>query len=173
MKTTTAATCALLLTILAGGPSAALTIDDFESGPFSVVDDTSSASQTSAEQSGLPASSVVGNVRLTTVGASSGTFTASLTTTPGDDSLVLSSTGSGTANLFYDGSAGSATRALGLDLSAFSSIKLTTAATAAGASVRAYLYDSDSFQFSGLVPIGTGTVVIPLSLFNATDLTDI
>ncbi|TMA36268.1 MAG: hypothetical protein E6J79_13575 [Deltaproteobacteria bacterium] len=44
-------------------PAAALTIDNFESGNFNITDDSTTATPTLGEQSGLLSTDVVGGVR--------------------------------------------------------------------------------------------------------------
>jgi hypothetical protein len=171
MHTYRHAVAASLSLLLLAGPAAALTIDDFESGPFTAV--YAGGIQTTADQSGLPNSSTIGGTRFTTVGAFGGTATAELLTTGGDDALTLSSTASGNFNLYYDGSPGVSTPALDVDLSGFSELRIETTATGAGANLRAYLYDSSSFTSTVLLPISNGTIVIDLADFGAVDLTDI
>jgi hypothetical protein len=177
MKTPIAAVCISILAILASGPAASLTIDDFESGPFSATSTVGMGTSTFAEQSGLPESSVVGGVRLTSAGAGGpggSTATAALVTSGSDDSLSLTASGgTGTFNIFYDGSPNLASDALDLDLSGFSRLTLETTNTGVGAQLSAYLYDSSSFEFTGLMPIGNGTISISLGLFPGVDLTDI
>lgn len=174
MRTNHLAVAATLSLLLLAGSATALTIDDFESGPFTAVNSGGiGGAQTTADQSGLPNSSVVGGTRFVTVGAASGTATADLATTGGDDALSLSSTGSANFNLYYDGSPGVTLPALDIDLSGFDKLRIDTTATGVGAGLRAYLYDSSSFSFSGLVAVSNGTILIDLADFGPVDLTDI
>jgi hypothetical protein len=171
MHTSRLAVAATLSLLLLAGPAAALTIDDFESGPFTAVN--AGGVQTTADQSGLPNSSTVGGTRFVTVGAGSGTATAELVTTGGDDAVTFSSTGTGNFNLYYDGSPGVSTPALDIDLSGFDKLRIDTTATGVGANLRAYLYDSSGFESTSLLPVSTGTILIDLADFGPIDLTDI
>jgi hypothetical protein len=140
MHTSRLAVAATLSLLLLAGPAAALTIDDFESGPFTAVN--AGGVQTTADQSGLPNSSTVGGTRFVTVGAGSGTATAELVTTGGDDAVTISSTGTGNFNLYYDGSPGVTTPARDKEKSRLENHPNETTATCVGANHPANLYNS-------------------------------
>lgn len=168
------AVAATLSLLLLAAPAAALTIDDFESGPFTAMNSGGVGGVlTTADQSGLPNSNTIGGTRFVTVGAPSGTATAELASTGGDDAVMFSSTGSGNFNLYYDGSPGVSVPALDIDLSGFDKLRIDTTATGAGANLRAYLYDSSGFTSTSLLPVSNGTILIDLVDFGPIDLTDI
>jgi len=116
-----------LIGALALSPAAtALTsIDNFEAGPFTATDVVGAPTYVDAEQSGLATTDVAGGTRLVRVRApgnfGSNSATASLTTTPGPDSILLDAVDTGDFHLIYDGIAdgvgNGALGALNLDLS--------------------------------------------------------
>lgn len=165
---------------LATPAGALVIIDDFESGDYNVIDDTTTPTATSAEQTGLDPNSVVGGTRLTLVNASGTTgvtATAALATTPGDDSLLLTTLNSATFNLYYDGIANGAfdgsSGALALDLSGENALRFDVTSPGTGADLRVYLFDSSGSQFVSLITIATGAVHVSLGLFPTIDLSDI
>jgi hypothetical protein len=137
-------------------PASAIVIDDFESGDFLLNDDGTSPAPTFAEQ----AAGVVGGVRLVSASADGGpadVATASLTTSGGPDSLLLSY-GSFTQAAFtltYDGIPGGTPNltppppgTINPALAAAGGILFEVGATTAGATVNAYLYST--FLFDGV-----------------------
>lgn len=180
--------------ILLLGPAEAgaiLIIDDFETGDFSVSDDLTASGPMLGEQSGLPASSVIGGVRLvraTAIDGLTNTATASLTTTPAPDGAVLNDTGVpdlqapgapaplGNFNFVYDGVANGAidatTGALNVDLSPYPAIEVDILGLAAAATVNIRLSSSTTTQASSAVPFALGTISFALGDFTL-DLSDI
>lgn len=173
----------VLASLALADPAAALIIvDDFESGPFALLDDLTTPGATFAEQSGLAQSSVIGGVRLVSanaLGLTGATATADLATAPlADDSVLLTAVNSGTYNFFYDGIADGAFNgsagALNADLSGETDLRIdVTSSGGGGAGMRVYLYDSVGSQFTASMPVTTGSILVSLSLFPSIDLTDI
>ncbi len=172
---------AVFIALALASPAAALIIiDDFETGDYNVVDNTSTPGATSAEQTGLDPNSVIGGVRRTLVNASGTTgliATAALVTTGGDDSLLLTTANSATFNLYYDGIGNDAfdgtAGALNLDLSGHTDLRFDVESPGTTGDLRVYLFDSSGSQFVSLITIATGAVNVSLGLFNLVDLSDI
>ncbi len=173
---------AVSLAAVLAQPAASLTIDNFEQGDFNVQDDTTTPAASLGLVSALSPANVVGGSRLVQSQAT-GTVavaTAQLTTTAlPDDGASLSAVGvgavgnfafiyDGVSNLAIDGTSG----ALGLDLSAFSDIRIDAVAAAVTASVQVQMWSSTT-QTSSAVPLVNGVTLIPLSGFNTLDLSDI
>jgi hypothetical protein len=156
-------------------PAASLTIDNFEEGDFTVVDDSTVASPTFGEVSGLLSSNVIGGVRLIRAlvpGGNTGVATTSLTTTGADDfaSLAYVGTGTGVFSYVYDGIANGADDgyggALAVDLSSgFSDIQID-ASTTPGVLVQLQLSSSTQQQTSAQIPLVNGATLITLSGFS-------
>ncbi|TMA36313.1 MAG: PEP-CTERM sorting domain-containing protein [Deltaproteobacteria bacterium] len=175
---------ALLFAVLLAPSARGLTIDNFEEGDFLVTDPGSPAAATSAEQSGLLTSNVLGGVRLVRATAGGGTAanvaTAALTTTGLDDSVLLSHVGVNTDSTFvfiYDGVAGGTANnsagTLNLDLSAALSIDITATAPVGGAHARVILWTSTTSQGTAFDPLVNGVTSFPLSTFGLLNLADI
>jgi hypothetical protein len=161
---------ALLFTASLAAPATGLpiTIDNFESGIFTVVDTSIPATPTQAEQSGLAATDVVGGVRLVRATASGtlGVGTAALVTTGGDDGALLTTAGppaamtdfnfiyDGIANGLSDGSSGT----LGIDLTS-ATPAITVDVSSPGAMVaflRVQMWDGVTSRTSAFQAITVG-----------------
>ena len=186
MKHLLSTSIAAIATIALAVPAIATTvIDDFNTGPFTLVDSGDIVAPTFAEQSGLPGGSVVGGVRLVNARAPGVGTTA--TASVGSGSLTLSSDSAFNAsfNLYYDGVAdGSANLippgTLGLDLTGESALKLNVSTTGSGATVQAYLYESfnpsnplGQVNATGQIALTNGANFISLALFPNLDADDI
>jgi hypothetical protein len=172
-------------------PAGSLTIDNFEEGPFTLVD-TSAPGSAIGEQSGLLGTNVVGGVRLVELLAVDPdypvvlgtTATASLATTGADDGAAISFVealplnGTSLYIFQYDGIADGLPNgsggALSLDLSSFDVIEVTSSfAGVVTASLDVALWTSTASQFSASVPIVNGVNTFALSSFDTLDLTDV
>ena len=161
-------------------PAAALTIDNFESGNFNITDDSTTATPTLGEQSGLLSTDVVGGVRLvSTLGSAGGigvaTAAAALATLPVVDdgaalSVVVAPPGAGTGQFqfIYDGSANSVNNGTGgslnLNLSGLTSFDITSTLSNVTANAQVTLYSSTTSR-DGNVALVNGTASIPMSTF--------
>ena len=178
MRTSVASLASLLCLGLAS-PALALTIDNFEAGPFSVVD--VAPGPTLGQQTAL-GSNAIGGVRLVRANATNGATTStSLVTTAGDDGVVVSFTdaaapiGTGDASFTYDGVADGSPNAssgvLNLDMSSFTTIDVNASAGVVAAGLQVTLWDATTFQSSAITPIVNGNNAILLSTFGGLDLT--
>ncbi len=164
--------------------ASALVIDDFEEGPFTVVEETATSSGgTRAEQSGLDTSHVVGGVRLVyarVTGLPEGVAGAVLSPSGSlDDGAVLTAAPGCSVTFQYDAmpsdppSAAFTAGGLGLDLTGYSAIEITAAEVSTGAATaRIWLWSSNGAS-STPVPIVEGVNVLPLAEFSAARLADV
>ncbi len=162
----------------------ALVIDDFEEGPFTVVEETATSSGgTRVEQSGLGTSHVVGGVRLVyarVTGLPEGVAGAVLSPSGSlDDGAVLTAAPGCSVTFQYDAkpseppSAAFTAGALGLDLTGYSGIEITASEASTGAATaRIWLWSSNGAA-STPVPIVEGVNVLPLAEFSAARLADV
>lgn len=171
-----------LASVLIPLSGSAITIDDFESGDFTVTDDNTSSAAALSEQSGLATSSVFGGVRLVRVQVLSilpaDVVTASLTTTPGDDGALATAIGGGTVSYIYDGIAGGLTASnsagsLGLSLLGQTHLSFDAVVGGTGAQARLVLWSPTTNQVGSLFTVTTGTNLLPLSEFPLIDLSNI
>jgi PEP-CTERM motif len=180
MRTTTVASFASILCLGLAGPALALTIDNFESGDFTVVD--VAPGPTVGQQAGLAGTDVIGGNRLVRANATNGgTVTSTLTTTAGPDAALLSFAdavapfGSGDIGFTYDGIADGVANnqagALNLDLSSFAAIDVEAAVSVGAASLQVTLWDSGGAQSSSTVPMVNGITSFSLGTFGSIDLT--
>lgn len=162
-----------LIGALALSPAAtAVTIvDSFEAGPFTVSDVSDGLIFTLDEQSGLSTGDVVGGTRLVRVFArgTSGAIgaTASLTTTPGPDSVVLTTEVESDFYFIYDGIADGAPNArqgaLNLDLTTDNRLQIEL--TGSAASLDVTIWDGNGS--------GTTDTVVPVVGVNEIALADL
>jgi hypothetical protein len=175
---TAVSSLASLLCLGFASPALALTIDNFEAGNFAV----SAPGVTSAQQSGLAGTDVLGGVRLVRANRTNGgTTTGSLTTTAGPDEALLSFTdtaapfGQGDVSFTYDGIADGVSNGpgglLNLDMSAFTTVDVDVNAISGTAGLQVTLYDASTSQTSAIVPALNGNNAFLLSNFIGVDLT--
>lgn len=184
--------CRIALAVLGfallAAPAFSVTIiDNFEAGPFTLVDTSVGLPglPSSAEQTGLATTDVIGGTRLIRVTATAagtlpvGTGSAILgpVLTAGDDSVVLTTDAIANMRFFYDGIGGGSVAsgnagALGLDLSGVPDILIEAANVVGAPSVRIRLWDSANNQLSGLVFLANGTNAVSISGLTL-DLSDI
>jgi len=179
-------TCALfasLLAVVLASPAVAVTIDNFEEGAITLLDDSTTLGATFEEQSGLDTANVAGGVRLVTATASGtlevpGTASATLAPLPlVDDSVLLTASLSGVFSFFYDGIADGVPQTtdggLGLVLDGNRFRVDLPAVTGTDAELRVTLWDSDSISNSLFHDAVTGSVDILFSEFSGIDFSDI
>jgi hypothetical protein len=183
MRTCSVASLASLLCLGLASPALALTIDTFEFGNFTASEPAVlPGSPTSSQQAGLPGTDVIGGVRLVrTNRTNGGTTTASLVTTAGPDSALLSFAdaaapfGQGDVSFTYDGVAdnvaGGTNGTLNVDLSSFVAIDVEAAGLPGIAGLQVTLWDSTGLQSSPIVSAANGITQISLGGFGALDLT--
>ena len=163
-------------------PATALTIDNFETGPFTLIDDSNDPAATTGEQSGLDTNDVIGGVRLVRVvagGIAGLTAEALLAPVPmTDNAAILSAQATGTFTFFYDGSANGTPNGvngtLGLDLSGYEAINISmNVPDGAAPTLQVTLWDSSTVDVgTGVVAIN-GVTSIDLSEFTGIDLGDV
>lgn len=166
--------CALALAPAAGG----LTIDAFEEGDFLVSAGTPLGENTN-EQSGLAVAGGVRHVRVLAFGVLPASLaTASLTTTAGDDGVLLEAAESGSfiftydgiANDFIDGTGG----LLGLDLTGLTAIRIQLAATpGTGGTLRLTMWDGNGSANGSLHDLAVPNLDISLDDYASLDLSDL
>ena len=183
--------CRVLLPVLLGlvcsHASAALTLDDFEEGPFVVAYDsaTGGAQPAKSEQSGLDPTHTVGGVRLVVVRNFSGLFapaqaSAALAAplSAVDDGVLLAGTDDWHAWLFYDGTAGGATTGgstgtLGLNLSPYAEVTVeATALSGETPTLELRIWDGVGFETVSR-DLVTGANRFDLGEFTSVNLGDV
>jgi len=171
---------ALLLAASLPLPAAALIIDDFGAGDFTLEEDSLEGGPSMLEVSGLPTTNVVGGVRGVWQQA-----TGNLST-----SRVVGNSTSGTAAItplvgtnmdvdtrfHYDGIANGVddtfNGALALDLSGFDVVEISATAAFVDAEVRLFLYTSTQLQIRDAPLVTAGITSFDLSTYTL-DLSDI
>jgi hypothetical protein len=178
---------AVLLLAAMVAPSASglpIMIDNFEQGDFVVADVGFPLTPTVGEQSGLLTSNVAGGVRLvrTTAQGLTAAGNATLVTTGGDDSVLLTTTsvaGSTDYQFIYDGNANGLSDGingvLGLNMAGFLSVEVTASVLLAGPSIRLTIWTSTSQSSTAFKPLVNGVNSFSLigGGFGALNLADV
>lgn len=186
MRTTALVSLFLLLSFPGLAHAAAVVIDDFESGGYSINNTNAidGGTPTTAEQAGLATGSTIGGVRLVDVVALNQTTAiaaSSLSLTAGDDFINVSVTpnGFGRHNVYWDGIAGGSTNsgqggALNLSLIGKTSIVLDAVAVATD-SLNAVLtlYSSTATKAGPTKALVTGANTFDIADFATLNLGDI
>jgi len=185
MRTKLKAVAALLFAAMVAPSASGLTIDNFEEGDFLVTDLGIPLGLTAGEQTGLLTTNVVGGTRLVRVTATglTATGTATLVTTPGDDSALVASVGLNSTTdvqFAYDAIAGGnvnsgSAGALAIDLSAFNSVDVFANVLVPGPSIRLSIWTSTSVANTAFKPLVNGVNSFDLTTggFGALNLADV